>query len=1018
MGNDTGLGILLPENYVYLQDGWAEGKAAMIKPSNDQWFQSLRNLCQRHWMLLILVSIATLVLLEPWRHQLLWIQWGNAQTFLVQTFIMHGLVGIFALLLTLYLVHRLERQARRVRAINQSLQTEIEQRQQVEASLRESEERWQLVTERRHAEDVLRESEARYRQLVDHLNAGFVVHAPDSQILSCNATACNLLGLSMDQVLGKQAIDPSWRFIREDGSVMPINEYPVNQVLKTGAAIDNYVVGIHRGTLQRVWVLVNAFPEFETSGSLKQVVVTFIDITRLKQVETDLRKMGEVMENALLGISYLDAQGRYLYVNKAYADIAGYLPEVMIGFSWEKTVHPEDLERMQRAYQQMLQDGKVEAEARGIRKDGSVFYKQMVMIASYDERHQLAGHYCFMKDITDKAQLEIDRKRAEMALEAALLRSETLFNTSLDGVVVMNQQGAVIRTSPSFARMLGYTLEETLRLSVFDWDAQWTREELKVMIAREEIIPLFETRHRRKDGSEYEVEISWNRVEIDGEWLNFCICRDISDRKRKEVALQQAMDAAEAANLAKSTFLANMSHELRTPLNVILGFTQVMARDLALTANQQEDLQTIRRSGDHLLALINDVLDLSKIEAGHCVLEESGFDLIALLHALRTMMAERARSKGLELVLEMAPDVPQFIWADPQKLRQVLLNLLSNAIKFTKHGRVTLQVQPVPSLIVSQFLVMLEFTIRDTGVGIAPNEQGSIFDAFVQAQAGRKAISGTGLGLTISRKLLELMGGTISVESTVGKGSVFTFTMPVSPLDGVDVQPEKANRLVIGLSPSQSPRRILVVDDQPENRLLMVRILTHLGLNVREARNGQEAIQLWQEWHPDLTWMDIRMPLLDGYEATRQIRAMEAGKDSIIIALTAQASQSDRTLALAAGCNDYISKPFREETLFLKMQEYLGLEYVYAESNGTVQEPSLPEPLPEEELAEEIALSFPEGWLAALEKAAICGNDRAILDLATHLSEEQQFLATRLASLASQYEFEQILTLIHLLAAR
>ncbi len=1110
------------------------------------------------------------------------------------------------------------------------------------------------IAERKQAEEALRQSETRYRQLIHNLNAGFVIHDPDTRILLCNLKACELFKLSMDQMMGKTAIDPAWNFVREDESLMPIEEYPVNRILSTKTPLRNYVLGIKNDTSPLTWVLINAYAEFEASGEVKQVIITFIDITKRKQAEEEIKhtrnflqalldhlpvavfvkdahpqnfgvfqfwnktceqlfgisaeqaigktdydffpteqanlfkqtdkiavkqgktedlleelvgsesggrrwlhtvkvpvytdkkpdyllcfsediterkkaeserqEMAEVMENALSGIAKLDTQGRYLYVNKTYANIGGYQPQEMIGMSWQETVHPEQVERLIGAYQEMIKQGRVEVETTGIRQDGSIFYKQIVLIATYDEQHQLQGHYCFMKDITD-------RKQAEISLEQELLRTTTLFNTSMDGIVVMNNQGDVVQASPSFARMLGYTLEETLSLNLADWDAQWTKEELKLMLNREEIIPLFETKHRRKDASEYDVEISWTRVELDGEMMNFCICRDISDRqqtlealryqkeifqtivnhipvmitlfdsegqiqlinpelervleypleswqeqdilsqcypdpaycqsilefmlaatgkwqdmttitatgkavetswanvrlssgyslgigqdisdrKQKELALRQAMEAAEAANLAKSIFLANMSHELRTPLNVILGFTQVMAHDPALTPTQQKDLQTIQRSGDHLLSLINDVLDLSKIESGHSTLEETGFDLMALLDSLRNMLAERASSKGLELCFEIAPEVPQFIVADAQKLRQILLNLLSNAIKFTPQGSVTLRVRNQEF----QKLHTLIFEVTDTGIGMAPEELETIFDAFVQAEAGKRSVSGTGLGLTISRKLLELMGGKIRVRSTIGKGSTFTFTLPVRLTNGVDITQEQSNRLVIGLACDHTHHRILVVDDRAENRLLIVRLVTQIGLEVREAGNGQEAVQLCKEWLPDLIWMDIRMPVLDGYEATKQIRAMEQGQNSVIIALTAQASNSDRTLALAAGCNDYISKPFHEQTLFQKMAEYLGLEYVYQESEKGV---SLVGESLESDSNSKLDLNpgvlgrLSDIHLAHLEDAAICGNDLAITEFVDQFLDELAPLGTHLKELASQYQFEQILNLIH-----
>ncbi|OKH36841.1 hypothetical protein NIES2119_15585 [[Phormidium ambiguum] IAM M-71] len=489
--------------------------------------------------------------------------------------------------------------------------------------------------------------------------------------------------------------------------------------------------------------------------------------------------------------------------------------------------------------------------------------------------------------------------------------------------------------------------------------------------------------------------------------------RNISDRKHIEIELRQAMEAAEAANLAKSVFLANMSHELRTPLNVILGFTQVMARDTSLTSSQKENLETIRRSGDHLLSLINDVLDLSKIESGHYTLEETTFDLIAMLHSLRSMLFERANSQHLQLIFAIASEVPQFIIADAPKLRQILLNLLSNAIKFTNQGSVTLQVTVQQRVKES---LQLQFQVIDTGVGIAAEELETIFDAFVQAQAGRKSTNGTGLGLTISRKLLQLMRGEIFVQSIPGEGSTFTFVIPVVETKGVNLEPEQNNLQVIGLVPHQIQRRILVVDDQKENRLLLVKLLVELGFAVREASNGQEAVEIWQEWHPDLTWMDIRMPILDGYEATKQIRSMETEPNSIIIALTAQASQSDRTLALAAGCNDYISKPFREETLFDKMREYLGLKYIYAEPKATANEQMDSLDIESQDFLDgcdlNVLKSFSFDWFNQLENAAVCGDDVAITELLSQLPPTLSKFTTYLHKLADNYQFEQIIQII------
>ena len=618
-----------------------------------------------------------------------------------------------------------------------------------------------------------------------------------------------------------------------------------------------------------------------------------------------------------------------------------------------------------------------------------------------------------VRDITD-------RKQAEVALN----QQKEMFQTIVTHIPVMitmfNSQGKIEFINPELETTLGWSAETWKQQDILQ---KFYPDPLEYQAVLEHMML---ANGKWKDvktltATGKQLEISWANVPLsNGYFLG--IGQDISDRKRIEIELRQAMETAEAANIAKSIFLANMSHELRTPLNVILGFTQVMERDPSLTLNQREDLETIRRSGDHLLQLINDVLDLSKIESGHYTLEETAFDLIALLHSLRNMLSERASSKKLKLLFNISPEVPQFIIADAQKLRQILLNLLGNAIKFTNQGSVTLQVTTETSLPLSPSIpVRLHFQVKDTGVGIAAEEIEMIFDAFVQAQAGKKSTNGTGLGLTISRKLLQLMGGEISVQSTPGEGSRFTFSLPVNLSNGVNLESEQNDRQIIGLLPDQPQQRILVVDDQRENRLLLVKLLTQLGFQVREATNGQEAVQIWQDWQPDLIWMDIRMPILDGYEATKQIRAMEAEPTSIIIALTAQASHSDRTLALAAGCNDYISKPFREETLFLKMKEYLSLEYIYAESKPTTnQQLDSFTSLENEDLLDGCDLNIlnllPEEWFTEMENAAICGDDVAVAELIKQLPPTLSSLAIYFTKLADNYQFEQIIQVLSTLS--
>ncbi|CAN2048705.1 hypothetical protein GMMP13_650006 [Candidatus Magnetomoraceae bacterium gMMP-13] len=358
---------------------------------------------------------------------------------------------------------------------------------------------------------------------------------------------------------------------------------------------------------------------------------------------------------------------------------------------------------------------------------------------------------------------------------------------------------------------------------------------------------------------------------------NVQLKQEIVERKRIEVALQRARETAEAGNRAKSAFLANMSHELRTPLNAILGFSQLMERDSFDAERQREYLKIINNSGEHLLRLINDVLDMSKIEAGHITLDKKTFNFKNTLNSLETIINSKAIEKDLQFCIYTSPDLPQNIKTDENKLRQVLINLLGNAVKYTNDGTIVLWVKPGKKTR-NSFPCQLIFEIEDTGTGISPEEISNIFEAFSQSKNRCRNTEGTGLGLSISREFVRLMGGEITVESEIGKGSVFRFDIQIEKADVEYIEKKKIFRKVIGLAPNQPKYRILVVEDVADSGTLLCRLLQSVGFDVKEAANGQEAINVFKAWHPHLIWMDIRMPVMNGYEATQIIKATPKGK--------------------------------------------------------------------------------------------------------------------------------------------
>ncbi|WP_242037765.1 ATP-binding protein [Tolypothrix sp. FACHB-123] len=510
--------------------------------------------------------------------------------------------------------------------------------------------------------------------------------------------------------------------------------------------------------------------------------------------------------------------------------------------------------------------------------------------------------------------------------------------------------------------------------------------------------------------------------------------------------------AAERANRAKSKFLANMSHELRTPLNAILGFTQVMNNDNSLSSENKENLAIINRAGEHLLNLINDILEMSKIEAGKTSLNIKSFDLIRLLTSLEEMFALRAAAKDLQLVFEYAANLPQYVQTDESKLRQILLNLLGNAIKFTHKGNVIVRVSGGSLADVDP---RLYFEVEDTGPGIDPQELHLLFEAFGQTETGRQSQQGTGLGLTISRKYIQMMGGDITVTSNPGEGSKFTFDIQISPAVASEIQSQQHKYQVVGLAPNQGEYRILVVDDVKESRLVLVKMLTAIGFIVQEATNGQEAIAQSLEWQPHLIFMDMRMPIMDGYEATKAIKkqiqmgykeknlpshrqtpkignvatqltdqlltipvstSRETSHVPIIIALTASAFEEERQKILSIGCDDFIRKPFTQEVLLEKISEHLGVKYVSpvetvnpAASQETDIFPS------EAELIWHLS-QMPQPWLRNIRHAAASCSDDMILELLAQLPPEQSQIFRLLGQLAHNYQFEKIMELTRIKA--
>ncbi|CAG1021224.1 partial two-component system, sensor histidine kinase and response regulator, partial [Patescibacteria group bacterium] len=468
----------------------------------------------------------------------------------------------------------------------------------------------------------------------------------------------------------------------------------------------------------------------------------------------------------------------------------------------------------------------------------------------------------------------------------------------------------------------------------------------------------------------------------------------------RTAALQVAKEQAEAANVAKSTFIATMSHELRTPLNAILGFSELMSQDKSISPTQKDKLEIINRSGEHLLSMINAVLDISKIEAGRLEVQTESCDLVELLQDIGTMISVRAINKQLYFELEISPSISRYIEVDTGKLRQVLINLLGNAVKFTEKGGIVLHAN---TQVLNSDSVLVNIEVIDSGIGIPDMLQAQLFKPFVQLIQTADA-KGTGLGLAISKSLVELMNGKISVVSHEGKGSTFRISMPVSLADATQFVKEDVSQLIESIAPNQPAWRLLVVDDNADNRLLLVTILTNIGLEVREAENGLQAVELFEQWQPHLIWMDMRMPVMDGYQATTKIRQLPNGDNVKIIAITASAFKEQLDDIINSGCDAVVHKPYQTSKIFNSLKKLLGIEFIYSNEQH-VSHTGLSNALTAVD-------SLPLSLKQRLHEAALQLDTEEVDNIIEQIRDISSDVADVLHELASHYQFAQIVQLM------
>ena len=558
-----------------------------------------------------------------------------------------------------------------------------------------------------------------------------------------------------------------------------------------------------------------------------------------------------------------------------------------------------------------------------IRKDGTRFPAVVSVTALRDAHQAIIGYLLIGTDNTARKLVEEEQRKSDQSLRDQQFYTRSLIESNIDALITTDPSGIITDVNKQMEALTGSTRDELIGAPFKDCFTDPARAEAGIKrVLAEKSVTDYELTARARDGKQTVVSYNATTFYDRGRTLKgvFAAARDVTERKRVEVELQQAKAAAESASRTKSDFLASMSHEIRTPMNAIMGIADLLAKT-ALTPEQDKFVQIFRRSGDNLLNLINDILDLSKVEASQLDLERTGFSLSDHLEKVIEMVAPRAQEKGLTLVCDIAPSVSNDLVGDPTRLRQVLLNLLGNAIKFTEAGGVTLKVEPDLD---SSVPTALRFSVSDSGIGIAHDKLARVFERFTQADSSTtRRFGGSGLGLTISKRLVELMGGRIWVQSEVDKGSLFAFAVPFEVWAA-------ANRPVaapVGAGPEAAlpPLRILMAEDSPDNCTITLAYLEHTPYQVDVAETGAIACRMFTEGHYDLVLMDRQMPVMDGLTATRTIRAWEKAHGRLptpIIALTASALKGDRETCLAAGCTAYLTKPIKQDVLLQAIADF------------------------------------------------------------------------------------------------
>lgn len=893
--------------------------------------------------------------------------------------------------------------------LNRRLAREVAQRKKSEAALRENEERWNFALE--GSRDAVWDWNVKTNEV-------FFSQRWKTMLGFTEDESANRFDEWINRV-HRDDLDRTLETIQQHLR----GESPDYQIEHRVQAKD----GSYRWILARGRVVTR-----DETGAPTRMVGTQSDITARKQAEQALQGAKEfaeeLIQTANAMVLGMDKAGNFTIFNRAAEEITGYTWAELKGRNcWEILVPRDRFPDVWTAIGPGSAGLPPRHENPILTKSGEerfIMWQNGVVREGGKE----VGTVSFGIDITERRRAEQELRKNEEHLEETVRRRTAELEQAERRIRDMTDRipGAVYQfaraldgsfafefCSEGMEAMVGVPAEVAVR----DVNAVWAvihPDDLAELVTRADesartmIRYVQDLRIQQPDGRRW-----WIRAESepqrrpDGSTLWNGSIMDITERKSLEEQLAVAKSAAEAANQAKSAFLANMSHEIRTPMNAILGFSQLMLRDAALSPQQRQNLDTINHSGEHLLTLINDILEMSKIEAGRVTVHASNFDLFTLLDDLERMFRLRTDARHLHFAIERSAAVPQFVKTDESKLRQIFINLLGNAVKFTEKGGIAVRVTTTPA---AGQALRLRCEVEDTGQGIGEEDLPRLFREFEQTESGLRAGGGTGLGLAISRKFARLMGGDITVQSIKGRGTTFRFEVQAEVGDGTAIRARTEARRVLHLDTAHEGMRVLIADDTPENCRFLEQLLQPLGFQTRAVADGAQAVKVFTEWKPRLVLIDLRMPVLDGLGAVRQMRTLPHGRDAAIITVTASAFEENRRDVLEAGSDDFLGKPFREEELFEKISEHTGAIFCYEEDVGGTKAASGTESHPL--TREEVEHALPADLRSRLRAAAVQADFDEMLAVLGEAGPDAANVAAELRSRVERFDYQSLLSVL------